>query len=66
MSTMTDTKRVLKINEAATACGRPVKVVREAIHAGELAAKRPWRAQNAPYLITVTALDEWIQSWPDA
>ena len=66
MSTATATKRVLKISEAASACGRAPKAVRNAIQAGELAAKRPWVGENAPYLIHVDALDEWIKSWPDA
>lgn len=58
--------RALKIAEAAEASGRSAKVVREAVKCGALPAKRPWRAANAPYLIRVDDLDEWIKSWDDA
>lgn len=41
-------------------------LVRDAIHAGLLVAKRTSDSPRAPFVMTEEALDEWFESWADA
>lgn len=66
----TTTRLALTIPEAAEACGVTDKAIRTAIHAGDLRAKRQSRTKDGDptgkYLITVPALQNWLEDLPDA
>lgn len=60
----------LTIPDAAKAVGVTDKVIRAAIHAGELKAKRQSRNEvgegQGKYLISSKALEAWFESLADA
>lgn len=63
-------KRAYTIPEAAADYGVSDKVIRAAIHSGNLRAKRAGRNKDGDgvgkYLLTTAALDKWFDSLADA
>lgn len=63
----------LPLAEAAAAVGLSVDTLKRAIHATDptgfpppLRAKRAGNASNAGYLVLVSELERWVNSFPDA